>query len=670
MVVYRRKRARDTERRALYDSHQLVSARICIRYSTKLHQTQEESGSMSGKSDIFVDAAMKPYNFYLCPPLNRSERLVDMVKDNGGRVVHDFLENCIVISSPDYVVPEDLKTAHIYSYEVIQDSANRGAQQEFANYLIHVPTKNRESVPHQYSERKLHTGAGSGNDLGGVGGGSDDYNFDVHGRVDVHGDGESSGNGGDGGHDDENRTEVGGAGVNHLDVHGSELIFPHGKSEGHIATYDDHSVRYFTDEEDKVLMEEIRKRHWMGIKGHSIYEAISKMPYFVSRRRTPASLRERMRTLKYKVGYVYKVDKKNRLLKDANGNYIKTTQIASKLTPYTAEDDLLLCKTIYLKLDIVTDDKGFESVVFPTNFFDKFAIVYDTHTPESWRQRYKNYLSIFGIANYIKYYIMEVKNDEEPLPANIANKEWLQARKHIKKTDCPRLYFPNIPQENEFIDENLYYIALPAYDTKIFEFDNPFRNIKKEESEGFSPEPTPSSNVGTAEETNETEKPIEEATAGTDYDSFADEPTTEFIEVAFKKSYRKYGPPIDLAHVSDKKALINIFKQIFSVQGEKLAPRELSKRLLEEGVQEYYTVFLIYRCNSIKSLVLESLLNYVDTDGAELLVMKPGIWSNKCIEMFEKHDPKLEMILKRYHGEKGYVKQARWLKMSKMDFVR
>lgn len=631
---------------------------------------------MSGKSDIFVDAAMKPYNFYLCPPLNRSERLVDMVEDNGGRVVHDFLQNCIVISSPDYVVPEDLKTAHIYSYEVIQDSANRGAQQEFANYLIHVPTKNRESVPHQYSERKDQPGAGGGDDLSGIGGTGDDYNFDVPGHghagageVSGNGNGNGNGNGADI-NDGDDGVEAEEAGSNHLGVHGSELIFPHNKSEGSIANYDDHSVRYFTDEEDKVLMEEIRKRHWMGIKGHSIYEAISKMPYFVSRRRTPASLRERMRTLKYKVGYVYKVDKKNRLLKDASGSYIKTTQITSKLTPYTAEDDLLLCKTIYLKLDIVTDDKGFESVVFPTNFFDKFAIVYDTHTPESWRQRYKNYLSIFGIANYIKYYIMEVKNDEEPLPANIANKEWLQARKHIKKTDCPRLYFPNIPQENEFIDENLYYIALPAYDTKIFEFDNPFRNIKKEESDGFSPEPITSSSAGTTEMVNNTEKAIEEATAGSDYNGFVDEPTTEFIEVAFKKSYRKYGPPINLASVSDKKALITTFKKIFSVQGEKLAPRELSKRLLEEGVQEYYTVFLIYRCNSIKSLVQESLLNYVETDGAELLVMKPGIWSNKCIEMFEKHDPKLEKILKSYHGEKGYVKQARWLKTSKMDFVR
>lgn len=595
---------------------------------------------MSGKSDIFVDAAMKPYKFYLCPPLNRSERLVNMVEENGGKVVHDFLQNCIVISSRDYAVPEDLKSAHIYSYEVIQDSANRGAQQEFANYLIHVPTAGRESVPHQYSERKdVHSG-------------DDEYNYDGDhfSGQEPHGQSDETGN--------------------------NQLLFDAQKPDGTMIVFDDHSVRYFTDEEDKVLMEEIRKRHWMGIKGHSIYEAISKIPYFVNRRRTPASLRERMRTLKYKVGYVYKVDKKNRLLKDDNGNYIKTTQITSKLTPYSAEDDLLLCKTIYLKLDIVTDEKGFESVIFPTNFFDKFAIVYDTHTPESWRQRYKNYLSVFGIANYIKYYIMQVKNDEEPLPVNNANREWLQARKHIKKTDCPRLYFPNIPQENDFIDENLQYIALPAYDSKIFDFNNPFRNVKKEKSEelSFEPEPVPVSAIEPIGEKSETEHSLHDHTARKENDAedggFIDEPTTKFIEVAFMKSYAKYGPPMKLDSISDKEGLIDTFIHIFSFHGEKLAPRELSKRLLKEGVQEYYTVFLIYRCNSVKKFVLESLINYVRTNGEELLVTKPGIWSNKCIEMFEQHDPELDRMLKKYHGEKGFVKQARWLKLSKMDFVR
>lgn len=634
---------------------------------------------------------MKPYNFYLCPPLDTSERLVKMVHDNGGNVVHDFLQNCIVISSKDYPVPEDLKSAHIYSYEVIQDSANRGAQQEFANYLIHVPVVN-ESIPHQFSERK----------------GVDDLNTDEYGYnnmdrgsneaveriVENHVDNDEVGfDNGDVDNNNDNNSIINNNvnnNINNNNVNNKKNNDKDGNTSndnnalirrdantgyangnGVMVVYDAHGVRYFTDEEDKILIEEIRKRHWMGIKGHSVYDAISKTPYFENRRRTPASLRERMRTLKYNVGYVYKTDKKNNLLKDSNGNYIKTTHITLKLTPYTAGDDLILCKTIYLKLDVVTDEKGFESVVFPTNFFDKFSAVYDGHTPESWRQRFKNYLSIFGITNYIKYYILEIKQDRTPLPANVANKEWLQARKHIKKTDCPRLYFPNVPQENEFINENLEYTTVPGYDHKIFEFDNPFRKSRSQNQKLEDESKTHVNKHNTDEKIDSTinsdeSNPLNDENQDTEV--FIDEPTTTFKEFAFRKSFEKYGSPIDLTKFSDRQELIKNITDIFDLSTDKpkVSPKELSKKLSLLGVKEYYTVFLIYRCNSNKRLVCESLVNYVKTDGKELLIMKPGVWSNKSMEWFGKQDSKIYDMLKRYHGAENYEKQIRSFKKSKI----
>lgn len=812
---------------------------------------------MRAKTDIFVDAAMKPYNFYLCPPLDRSQRLIKMIEENGGQVVNDFLQNCIIVSSRDYKVPEDLKSAHIYSYEVIQDSANRGAQQEFANYLIHIPTLNNDSVPHQYSDNK-HS-----NLVGIVDTGSDDYHFanlasslTPHGElsVDFQGallarehhsggkigiavneeneedeedeedeDGEEE--------DDEDEDAAVGRGVQEnstrLNDHPVNQV---NNTETELVVYNDEKARYFNKEDDDVLIEEVRKRHWMGMKGHHVYEIIAKLPYFVKRGRTPSSLRERMRTMKYNIGYVYKTDSKNKLLTDENGNYIKTTNITVKLVPYTAEDDLILCKTIYLKLDMVTDEQGFESLIFPTNFFDKFSNVYVGHTPESWRQRYKNYISVFGIANYLKYYILEVKQNRKPLPANTANKEWLQARKHIRKTDCPRLYFPNVPQENSFIDENIEYTCVPGYDEKIFEFTNPFRKNKKKSEEFEEPlhnkkckhstagdndiskqmweenlsasmdaravngegqfskdtpenglysldqgdehnkendhthngahtpnkvllethdesaaqklesiqtqqkdnfashvdanhsisqtvneasihqadHTTPTietmenpsvlpvdrpsvvhisgdSKAKEAQNADQAESPVpmvaprqgeessndskggengEISKTQTATETFVDEPTTQFQEIAFLKSLKKHGAPIALSEIPDKNRLIEQIQEIFDQSGKKIAPRELSAKLSECGVKEYYTVFLIYRCHSSKKFVLESLLNYINTDGRELLLMKPGIWSNKAIEYYNKHDPKCDALLKEYHGEKRFNKQSKWVQIS------
>lgn len=699
---------------------------------------------MFSKTDIFVDAGLKPYNFYLCHPLDKSQMLIKMIENNGGKVVNDYTQTCIIISSKDYEIPEDLKSAHIYSYEVIQDSVNRGAQQEFTKYLIYIPHSSFESVPQQFNDDKVSNSVGDNND---------DYNYEEFKNSLT----------------DHSSTENN---ANHLSSQTNNL-FHNENTENSLVSYQDHSVRYFTAEEDSVLKEEIRKRHYMGIKGHSIYEEISRLPYFMSRMRTPASLRERMRTIKYNVGYVYKVDKKNNLLKDSDGNYIKTTQITAKLTPYTAEDDVILCKTIYFMLEIVTDVQGFEHIVYPTNFFDRFALVYDNHTPESWRQRCKNYLSYFGIVNYLKYYIMQCKIGSKPLPSNTADKEFLAARKKIKGKPVPIIYLPNIPQDNKFIDDNIEFITPEGYDNKIFEFDNPFRNgnidnslgsdkeikheesvkIKEKESESIlnheeeekiegstqnstedsnresielpkdnkyeesskalssnkndneqkdinleqekehiepiyndsndqSPEYIPPQNSGFDEinqaadqvvnqmsnqtvnqivnkETNKKEdiKGAREVNDEFDNDEFIDEKTTEFTQVVFKRALNKWGVPIDLEKIGDKNGFIEKLRDLLIK--ERLPPFVLTKKLLELDVKQYYTVFLLYRCNSERDKIFKSIVNYINTNGKELLLTEPGIWSDKTIKMYEQEDPKLNEILIKYHGLSSFKKRER-----------
>lgn len=684
-------------------------------------------------SDLFVDAAMKPYNFYLCPPLNNSYKLIKLIEANGGKVVNDFLQNCIVISSKDIEIPEDLKSAHIYSYEVIQDSANRGSQQEFSNYLIHVPNV-IESIPHQFSEKKnlnieddeinvhdfdfsnlskplneqvfrndyhdqLHDNSvnnsnnknnnnqynddENGNEDGGDHDHDHDHDEDDDNiNINNHNNNAYQNNNGDNriNSNSNNRNDNG----TNTDAYGIRYIMPNHEEHNeqshethnphqadhetrNLVLYETANVRYFSPEEDRFLFEEVRKFHWMGIKGHSLYAKIASNPFFVSRNRSTSSLRERMRTLKYNLGYVYKTGKNNKLLKDANGNYIPTTDITSKLTPYTAYDDIILCKTIYENIDIVTNERGYENIVFPTSFYDKFAKLYDNHTPESWRQRFKNYILVFGIANYLKYYIIQIKNNKTPLPTNTANKEWLLARNHMKKTDGPKLYFPGVPEGNDIINNNLYLISIPGYEDKEFEFENPFREAKRrkllnEQNSALQPDNNDHimqemiQNIKKSEDEHQNmlmtqaddENESDEETV------FIDEPTTYFQETVFMKAYKRNPDCIDKSLMDNKEELIDKVKEIFSSQGS--SPKEISQKLISIGVRQYYTVFLIFRCQLDQSNMLKCIINYIKTEGQELLVVKPGIWSNKSMDYIAKKDEHYDDLLRDYHGKRQFKK--------------
>ncbi|TID30341.1 hypothetical protein CANINC_001043 [Pichia inconspicua] len=753
------------------------------------------------KTDIFVGADLKPYNFHLLPPLHQNTRLIKLIEDNGGMVISDTTNaNAIILASKDHPIPNHLKAAYVYSYEVVVESANTGVQQNFNDYLIHVPTyhhissnENQQRSQQQQTDTNNKNGdnptenLNNGNSDVNVDMNVDDYDFSnfesalskdaadfnkelrqITGDLDVDDDEEEEEE--DGGEDEDDDE----AGYDHevpeldedeeaivnrqqmeqlrqiqryqeqqrqqklknLDLEKNTQFQNHNQQQntqhGHSANMnmvphyeDDSGVRYFTEEEDKVLLEEVRKRHWMGIKGHGLYAVICELPFFKMKRRTAASLRERMRTLKYNVGYVYQVDKFKNLVKDKNGNYIKQTNFRSKLMPFTALDDMILCKTIMIHLTIETDSRGYETVVFPTNFYDRFADVYFTHSNESWRQRYKNYIQIFGIMNYLKYYIIQVKSNKTPQPVNVANKEWLEARKECKKLDVARMFLPDVPVEDDFVHENMDYLELPADDDRVFNYENPFKVLnqrkrsqnskratsRETETESMNSEPLfqteepqpqlqieSSSQIEQndlvgrykdsagfeADHKNEHIQPLDINVEGTknlddavnallnnsqsmdDYiDSvslesgkFIDEPTTRFRERKFRKLQKKLGDPVKFDKENVDQLIADI-KKVFAPYGEKIQPKELSESLAKLGVEKYYLIYLTLRCNSSALGILDSIINYIRTNGKQLLVMRPGIWSDKANELFAKDDPKLNQLLIAYHGEKNFRKYSK-----------
>lgn len=743
------------------------------------------------KTDIFVGADLKPYNFHLLPPLHQNTRLIKLIEDNGGMVISDTTNaNAIILASKDYPIPSHLKAAYVYSYEVVVESANTGVQQNFNDYLIHVPTYQQvttgeQTQQQQQQQQQQNSDVKSSNiDSNDVNMhmNVDDYDFsnfesalskdaaDFNKELrqitgDLDEDDEDDDEGADYDHEVPELDEDEEAMVNRQQMEQlrqiqryqeqqrqqklKELVQEKGKhSQGHahqqvlqngytlnmdnalVPHYEDDSgVRYFTEEEDKVLMEEVRKRHWMGIKGHGIYAVICELPFFKMKRRTASSLRERMRTLKYNIGYVYQIDKFKNLVKDKNGNYIKQTNFRSKLMPFTALDDMILCKTIMIHLTIETDNRGYETVVFPTNFYDRFADVYFTHSNESWRQRYKNYIQVFGIMNYLKYYIIQVKSNKTPKPVNIANKEWLEARKECKKLDVARMFLPDVPVEDAFVHENMDYLELPADDDRVFNYENPFKILNQRKqlqgtqsnkntpsrdteiesmhseplfqpeepqprlqvhsssqmehnnSGGSPPQNSPDFDVTNRDEhlqrldlsvdgsrnfddavnaiLNNNENMDEFIDSGFgESEKFIDEPTTRFSEKKFRKLQKKLGDPVKFEG-KDAELLISSIKKVFSAYGEKIQPKELSESLSKLGVEKYYLIYLTLRCNSSTMGILDSIINYIRTNGRELLVMRPGVWSDKANEIFAQDDPKLNQLLIAYHGEKNFRKYSK-----------
>ncbi|ODV86572.1 hypothetical protein CANARDRAFT_6157 [[Candida] arabinofermentans NRRL YB-2248] len=448
------------------------------------------------------------------------------------------------------------------------------------------------------------------------------------------------------------------------------------------------ALRYFTPEEDAYLFEEIRKRPWFGYKGHQIYREIAQLDFFVARHRTAASLRERIRTLKYDIKYVYLESSNSRTLqKDSQGRLIRDYDLRRKANGFTAVEDFLLCKDIYLNLNPIADEHGFESMNFTTGFFDLYHDAYPQHTAESWRQRYKNFLSVFGIANYLKYYIVEYRAHRAPFPANLANKEWMQARKHQKRTgEGPLLYFPHVPTDNDLLKaEYLESIPVPeprpkndrilATTASMFLEPKPMltqeqniaaaaqrqQAVREADDHDDQLHPAKRSKI-TPQDASNSNLTIDPQIGELHYNetpAFVDDVTSSFLELTFSRSRVNYGPPMDLQAIASYKEQFD--KMLYTIldPSTAMSPKNLSKELANLGIQEYYSVFLMLRCNSKKSLVLECIKNYIATDGAEYLARRPGIFSNKAVEWLRTRDPSLLQILKEYHGEAEVEQQLK-----------
>ncbi|GMF97652.1 DNA binding protein [[Candida] boidinii] len=748
-------------------------------------------------SKLFTDIDSNPLIFYLAPPFDKNKEMITLITINGGEIANSVESPSesrvaegpnapIPIASPASI-PQDMKQVRFYSYKFILESIGKGMQLDLTNYLI-AGTGIPEDVIDAAAVAEAALNADSS---------KPDNNVDSGETGDANGDT--------------------GALMHIPDVRDVAIIPENGK-QGKAP------VRFFNAQEDHMLLEEIRKRPWMGFRGHQIYKDISETDYFKLTRRTPASLRERIRTLRYDIQYVYKADSRNKLLKDKDGNYIKVYTIKNKTTPFTATEDFLACKAMFTKLKPTLDEKGFDKLNFPTGYFDQYSKENPNHTPESWRQRYKNFIILFGIANYIKYYISTVKQNCEPLPVNLANKGWIVQRAAWKKnnTDEPLVYeeynisdsdllselktfeppqtYPeseainnarktlknearialkllnnnqthsattdeneeseemeeienseedeevgqakegkkkNINQREQNVeglikpaelvddasssslspatstevnpqnDDNNFVInsedvsdeelaaaaaaAAAAASAAVYEAaraskralkasETPLSAVKEVSSKNRDEVTSPSKKTTTSfsqrktkqrstPDTNLPPKKKHKVDSNKDQhdliEEFKDEPTTFFLEPTFAKSFQKFGPPVVLTEI--KKHRDEFIHKIYNTidPSNTTTPKEVADKLGTIGIKEYYTVFLMHRCNSNRKLVAKCIQNYLNTDGKELLAMKRGVWSNKAIEYLRSGNSKLLSSLKKYHGAESFKIQSESLKRSK-----
>ncbi|GME85596.1 unnamed protein product [Ambrosiozyma monospora] len=163
-----------------------------------------------------------------------------------------------------------------------------------------------------------------------------------------------------------------------------------------------------------------------------------------------------MRRLHVDIKYVYVANSSHVLKKGKDGKYLRNYNFdKKKVQAFTALEDFQLAKDVYNAADTFdVDDYYYESIILPPHFFQRFASSHGAiRTPESYRQRFKNYLLPFGVTVYLKYYITVLKEGEEPLPSNSANSNWLKARKAAKGLK-KALRFPAMDMDdNTILDE-------------------------------------------------------------------------------------------------------------------------------------------------------------------------------------------------------------------------
>nr|CAD61868.1 Repressor Activator Protein 1 [Naumovozyma dairenensis] len=223
-----------------------------------------------------------------------------------------------------------------------------------------------------------------------------------------------------------------------------------------------HNKSSFTETEDEFILDVVRKNPTRRTT-HTLYDEIS---HYVPNH-TGNSIRHRFRVyLSKRLDFVYEVDKYGKLVRDEDGNLIKTKLLPPSIKKkFTADEDYALAvsvkKQFYRDLYQIDPDSG-QSLISaqdsPTaiarrnmtmdpnhipgsepgfkeykvndrkgpiarEFFKSFADENPTHTENAWRDRYRKFLLTFGVDAYIAYYEIERASGREPKPMkNLTNR--------------------------------------------------------------------------------------------------------------------------------------------------------------------------------------------------------------------------------------------------------
>ncbi|ODV95885.1 hypothetical protein PACTADRAFT_2194 [Pachysolen tannophilus NRRL Y-2460] len=170
----------------------------------------------------------------------------------------------------------------------------------------------------------------------------------------------------------------------------------------------------FKPEEDEMILELIRQNPTLR-DTHFLFDKIiqKSLP-----NHTGNSIRYRYRTkLKDKLEYVYQVDEDGKLVKDVNDQYIKQTVLPKTLkSSFTAEDDYNLTKEILSNTELSLDKDNNEFVLQYNikKFYEYMQEKYSNHTANAWRDRYRKFLSKYGITKYSHYYDECIYSGIEP----------------------------------------------------------------------------------------------------------------------------------------------------------------------------------------------------------------------------------------------------------------
>lgn len=223
-----------------------------------------------------------------------------------------------------------------------------------------------------------------------------------------------------------------------------------------------HNKASFTEQEDEFILDVVRKNPTRRTT-HTLYDEIS---HYVPNH-TGNSIRHRFRVyLSKRLEYVYEVDKDGKLVRDENGNLVRTKVLPPSIKKkFTAEEDYDLAigikKQFYRDLyqidpetgtSLISDEDSPTAIAkrnmtmdpnhvpgtepsfqdyrvndrrgpIAREFFKHFGEANPTHTENAWRDRFRKFLLSYGIDNYVYYYEREMGDGHDPEPMkNLTNR--------------------------------------------------------------------------------------------------------------------------------------------------------------------------------------------------------------------------------------------------------